>query len=157
MTVHVTVEIRSTDNKEHAQRICEAAGLTVVRAMVKRDDKSLSPVNELVRASALLDIPEGLDKEESQAYIRGYAKGCLAYVKKHGAPSVVGTPVLDEEGFVVRYILSEAQHVELRKSTKQYEWDRHPSCHRAGMAELRRYRSHPARTADNNAPLEVAV
>ena len=143
MTIHVTVAL-DLPTKAAAQQRVEAAGFTVVRATVKREPAAqVAPVNGLVRASALTDMPEGLDKLERAAYIRGYAKGAHAYVKKHGAPTIRG-------------VVTRAGVVELRKKTKQFEWERHPSCHTAGMRELRKYREHPSRIPIPT-PLEVAV
>lgn len=70
------------------------------------------------RASSRTDRPEGLTEDEAKAYIKGYAAGCLSYHRKHGNPSPT-------------YAVAN-------------EWERHPTAHRKGLAELAAYQRRTA-------------
>lgn len=93
------------------------------------------------RASALTDMPPGLDEYQQKAYIRGYAKAACRYVKKFGAPSTDEAPPVREEGETAKkYAARRAIFVlNLRNMAIEHEWQRHPTCHKAGMTELRRW------------------
>lgn len=82
------------------------------------------------------DQPDGLTLEESRAYVRGYARGCMAYVKKNGAASVSLEGPAPAAGTPERRALG----IQLAELTRAHEEERHPSAHRAGMAALRKYR-----------------
>src|SRR5207244_4304435 len=87
---------------------------TVKRVAQPRLPTDTTEPHPFVRASAVLDMPEGLDRGERQAYLRGYACACLAYHRKHGNPSPT--------------------------YARANEWDRHPGAHKKGLAELAAYR-----------------
>lgn len=124
-TFTVTVTIDAPD-RETARNLVETAGFTVTKVTAPRV-KTTTPTPGTVpvgRASALTDMPAGLDDLAAKAYVKGYAKGCMTYTRKHGAPSITGS-----RGVVV-------DRVELRRITRAHEWDRHPTAHKAGMREL---------------------
>jgi hypothetical protein len=114
MTVNVTVTLDCT--REVARARLEQAGFKVVR--VTASPGKVTPRDPTMRASARTDMPPDLTHDEHWAYVRGYARGAMAYAKKHGIVSSV---------------------TNLRQRTIDYEWERHPACHRAGMAELRKH------------------
>ena len=130
----VTITLDAPD-RDTARRLVEGAGFTVSKVTAPRT-KITTPTTGTVpvgRASALTDMPHGLDDLAAKAYVKGYAKGCMTYTRKHGAPSITGS-----RGVVV-------DRVELRRITRAHEWDRHPTAHRAGMRELGRWlERHPA-------------
>jgi hypothetical protein len=147
----VTIAYDGTD-REAARRAVESAGFTVTRIAAQRAPGAT--VARIGRASALVDMPHGLDKAAQAAYVRGYATGCHRYTRKHGAPSLNDVVVtVDEEGRIHAHA-TDAQRAELARLTRAHEWDRHPTAHRAGMKELNAYLAHPARTATR--PLAVA-
>lgn len=88
------------------------------------------------RPTELTDQPAGLTAPESSAYVRGYSRGCLAYVRKHGGPSMVLEGPAPAAGTPARRQLA----AELRTITTAHLIERHPAAHRAGMAALRKYR-----------------
>lgn len=127
-TVSVTVSIELDADKDTARRMVEQAGFTVTRVATKRvTSKADSGATSarFGRANVYTDMPPGLTGMEEKAYIRGYAKGCMRYTRKHGAPAIQGLPVDKDE---------------LRRMTIAHGWDQQPTAHRAGMAELRRWR-----------------
>lgn len=73
-----------------------------------------------VRASAVLDMPLVRDKHERRAYVRGYAQGCLTFVKKTGIPEPDDLRSLSQV-------------------TREAEWARHPAAHKKGLAALKKY------------------
>lgn len=117
--LQLTVEIEATP--EGARLLAAQAGFTVKRLTQPRVTTPTTAPHPFVRASAVLDRPDGLDRGERRAYNRGYAAGCLTYVKKHGIP----------RGDTYAAIVS---------ATRQAEWDRHPAAHTKGLAELAAYR-----------------
>lgn len=122
-TIHVTVAVEGTAASARAR--LERAGFTVIRAATKQAGGTITPRDPNLRASAVIDRPRGLDKHERRAYVRGYAEGCMRYVKTHGCPT-----------------LGEDRDREaLHRAVLDYEWDRHPVAHKAGMAELRKHRA----------------
>lgn len=101
------------------------------------------------RASAVLDIPDGLSKLERRAYVAGYAASCMRYARTHGIPSNL-TVQFGEYGPPRRWKqpkqkldparrLSDTEGT-LHERTVDYEWARHPAAHRAGLAALDKYR-----------------
>ena len=124
-TVHVTIEVTvpAAGAREAARRLAEGAGLRVLRATVKRDPVTTERPD--VRASADLDVPRGLSDLERWSYVRGYARGCLVYARKYGTPTMTG----------------DVDRAELHAVTVRHEWDRHPSAHKAGLAELNRWQT----------------
>lgn len=88
------------------------------------------------RPTELTDQPAGLTAPESSAYVRGYSRGCLAYVRKHGGPSMVLEGPAPAAGTPARRQLA----AQLREITTAHLIERHPAAHRAGMAALRKYR-----------------
>jgi hypothetical protein len=125
MTIQATVAVEA-DTPAAARSILQAAGFKVVR-IAKPKTPPVTERAEGIRVSARTDMPAGLDHHERQAYVRGYAKGCTAWIKKNGSPAVQHKP-------------GEAVDVAaLRSRTIDHEWDRHPSCHRAGLSELKRW------------------
>lgn len=125
MSIQATITVDAADQAA-ARRAIEAAGFKVVRFTTPKTPPATTRT-EGMRASALTDLPEGLDHVEYQAYVRGYAKGCTAWVKKHGSPAVQNKP-----GVAVDVAA-------LRARTIEHEWDRHPSAHKAGLSELKRW------------------
>jgi hypothetical protein len=102
-----------------ARSLLTAHGFAVTRVTQPRTTpSSTTSPTPFVRASAVLDMPPALDKYERRAYVRGYAAGCMTFVKKHGIP----------------------RGENLVKATKAAEWERHPAAHRKGLAELAAYR-----------------
>lgn len=133
MTIQATISVDAASPAE-ARRIVEAAGFKVVRVTAPKAPP-VTARTEGVRADAVIDRPAGLNHLERQAYVRGYAKGCMAWVKKHGSPAIRRKP-------------GEAVDVAaLRDRTIDHEWDRHPSAHKAGMAELKRWQDKYPRAA----------
>ena len=91
------------------------------------------------RASAFTEMPDGLDRDERRAYIRGYARGCMTYAKKFAAPTA--TLELPEDGDPEQEAKLRAEFRDmLRDDTVAYEWQRQPSAHKAGLSELRKWR-----------------
>ena len=118
-TVSITVNATSPD---HARSMFP--GHTVAKVTAKRTTApTVTPITPGVRPDSRTDRPAGLDRLESVAYVRGYARGCMAYVKKNGIP----------------------RGDDLRAATIERDWDRHPSAHKAGLRELAR--EHEARAA----------
>lgn len=85
-----------------------------------------------VRASAVLDMPAGLDDDERRAYVRGYSESCTRFARKHGTPSLH----LDDISNRIR-----GGAPSLHQVTVEYEWARHPAAHRAGMLAVKKYRA----------------
>lgn len=163
MTVTATVEFDGLD-KEAARRCLVAAGFTVTRVAVKGVPAgNVTPMTPGQRASAVTDLPEGLDEHERRAYVRGYAKGAVTFSKSNPPPSGnefdgwESVPVLtwatQDGGWTpqpatsrtARRQVSEAEATawkRLRWAVIQYEWDRHPACHKAAMTELRKWQTH---------------
>ncbi|HET6917239.1 MAG TPA: hypothetical protein VFH56_14190 [Acidimicrobiales bacterium] len=134
MRVQVTVEIDTT-SKNMARAAVEDAGFTVVRVTApKGKTAAVSSRSPFQRASSLMDMPTDLDRFEVRAYVKGYAKGCLTYVRKYGAPSITGQPV---------------DRSELHRKTVEHEWDRHETAHKAGMRELAKYQGNPVRLPES--------
>lgn len=105
--------------------------------------KASMPAPDGGRADALTDMPAGLDRDAQRAYVRGYAKGCMCFTRKHGAPSVIGIEVRHGLAFPTA-----EQRMELHRLTITHAWDRHPTAHRAALRELNAYLSHPARVTE---------
>lgn len=118
-TVSITVNATSPD---HARSMFPGHMVTKVTAK-----RSTAPTTTLRTAGtgpdSTTDRPAGLDYLETVAYVRGYGKGCMVYVKKNGIP----------------------RGDDLRAATIERDWDRHPQAHKAGMRELAR--EHEARAA----------
>lgn len=155
MTTVVTVEI-PTDNRIHARQMLENFGFTVTRVALKRATSTVSSADPNLRASAVLDMPEGLDAQERDAYVRGYGKGAAAYTKKHGTPSGCGIPEPKPTPLPIRVEPTreevdtwlKLEWAAIKQNTRQTEWDRHPGCHKAGMAALRKWQAHWAEYAE---------
>ena len=71
------------------------------------------------------DRPVGLTRDEERAYVQGYARGCLAYVRKHG-----GAAMTVRAG-------EKASPGALAALARDHEAERHPTAHRAALASLR--------------------
>lgn len=82
------------------------------------------------------EIPADLSPAERSAYVRGYARGCHAYVKKNGGPGVVHDGPAPAGGTPERRALG----IQLAELARAHEEERHPAAHRAGMSALRKYR-----------------
>lgn len=123
-TIQATLQIDVP--KETARALLEQAGFTVTRIATPRATApAVTPRNPFTRVSPLTDMPDGLSPDERTVYIRGYARGCMAYARKHGTPGVSGRG---------------ATRAILRQRAIEHEWDRHPSCHRAAMKALHDWR-----------------
>ena len=82
------------------------------------------------------DMPADLTPEERRAYSRGYSRGISAHTKKHGATAVALTGPAPAPGTPERVALG----MKLRTMAIEREAERHDTCHRAGMAAVKRYR-----------------
>lgn len=82
------------------------------------------------------DMPAGLEPWERMTYRKGYARGALAYVRKHGGPGVVHNGDAPAAGTPERAELGR----KLAELTRAHEIERHPTAHRAGMSALNRRR-----------------
>lgn len=122
MPLHtLTIEVEA-ESPALARTLGEQAGFTVkrvARPTVKAGSTTLP--NRFMRANAVIDRPANLTPLERKAYLRGYAAGCLTYVKKRGIPRG-------------------DTYAELVQNTKEAEWDRHSAAHKKGMAELAAWR-----------------
>lgn len=95
--------------------------------------------------NALTDMPSGLTRDERKAYVRGYGKGCVAYVRKNGGASMrppeASVPVMvrhEGKEIVGHWIPAACPDVlELARITREHETARHQSAHRAGLTGLR--------------------
>lgn len=123
-TIRATLQCDET--KETVRALLEQAGFTVTRIATPRPTGTVvTPRNPFTRVTPLTDMPKGLTPDEHRAYIRGYAKGAMVYVRKYGTPGLSGR---------------RATKAILRQRAIEHEWDRHPSCHRAAMNELQIWR-----------------
>lgn len=91
----------------------------------------MSTTPERPRASAVLDRPNGLTKDEERAYVKGYAAACVRYARRYGIPSVTPADV------AMRIRGGEPS---LHELTVEYEWARHPVAHRAGLLAIKKHR-----------------
>lgn len=89
-----------------------------------------------VRPTEHTDMPAGLTPGEQSAYVRGYSRGCLTYVRKHGAPAVSLDGPAPAAGTPERRALA----AQLREETTAHMIARQDTAHRAGMSALRKYR-----------------
>lgn len=120
MEYTVTIQVEADSPSEVKARFA-GMGLTPTRVTAKREPGVITQLDPKHRPDALTDMPAGLTVEERKAYVRGYARGAMAYTKKHGGP---------------RGDTWEAVHA----STLAYMQARHAACHTAGMKMLNIWR-----------------
>lgn len=82
------------------------------------------------------DMPADLAAGERQAYARGYARGITTHTRKTGGTGVTHDGPAPRAGTPERAALAAA----LTAAAIENEAARHDTCHRAGMAALRKYR-----------------
>lgn len=82
------------------------------------------------------DMPADLTPGERRAYSRGYSRGISAHTKKAGPASVAHDGPAPAPGTPERVALG----MKLRTLAIEREAERHDTCHRAGMAAVKRYR-----------------
>ena len=125
MLLQMTVQVE-VPTREAGRGLAEAAGFTVTRVTTPTVKAgATTPPRPDVRADSRLDRPEGLDPLETVAYVRGYAEGCMAFVKKFGIPRG-------------------QNRKEIHAATVEAEWARHPMAHKKGMAALVKEREYRA-------------
>lgn len=128
MKVHPVTVLIEAESLEGARLLASAAGFTV-KVTRPRIAVGITEPHPFVRPSATLDMPAGLTPDERKAYVKGYAAGCLTYVKKNGVPRADGDART-----------SKTVHAALVAATRQAEWDRHPAAHRKALSELAAHR-----------------
>lgn len=122
MTLHdLTVQVEA-ESPQAARLLAAQAGFTVKRVARPKVVATITAAHPFIRASAVLDMPSDLSRDERKAYVKGYAAGCMTFVKKHGIP----------------------RGDDLVAATKEAEWERHPVAHRKGLLELAAWRTRTA-------------
>ena len=78
--------------------------------------------------------PADLSRDEVTAYVRAYARAAQTWSKKNGSHGLEGRPPVDPEERA-RFVAN------LHSRARQVEEERHPTCHRAGMSAVKKWRT----------------